>query len=96
MNISVVAIIRAKQNVEKSLYEKLQYLHEMTHKQDDGCIQYDLHQDIDDKHTFIFVETWKSAEHLAQHQVKEHYLESLKQIEDLVESVTVHKTEQKL
>lgn len=96
MHIGVIAILKAKQNHQKSLFEKLQYLHEMTHKHDEGCIQYDLHQDLENKDTFIFVETWQNAEYLAQHQIKEHYLESLQQIEDLVESVTVHKTEQKL
>ena len=96
MKIGVVAIIKAKPNVEKSLLQQLQYLHEMTHKYDEGCIQYDLHQDLNDKRTFMFVELWQNAECLAEHEIKEHYLESLQKIEDLVESVTVHKTKQKL
>ena len=34
---------------------------------DDGCINYDLHQDIEDKSVFIFYENWTSKEKLDNH-----------------------------
>lgn len=92
MNVGVVAKIRSKEGCESSLFTQLEYLYEMTHQYDDGCIQYDLHQDVEDKRTFIFIETWQSQEYLAAHEVKEHYLETLRTIENLVESVEVNKT----
>ncbi|HLB34488.1 MAG TPA: putative quinol monooxygenase [Chthoniobacterales bacterium] len=40
--------------------------------QEEGCINYDLHQSIEDPTKFLFYENWVSREHLDRHLQSEH------------------------
>lgn len=39
---------------------------------EDGCLQYDLHVDLDDPDHFVVIEQWASREALAAHAGSEH------------------------
>ncbi|QQE13415.1 antibiotic biosynthesis monooxygenase [Planctomycetota bacterium] len=41
-------------------------------KLDPGCLQYDLHQSIEDKNVYFLYETWVSEESLADHMDAAH------------------------
>lgn len=96
MNIGVVAQFRVKKEFLEEVYEQLVILHTATHANDEGCIKYDLHQDIEDEQTFIFVETWESADALSLHEQKEHFNTCIGNIQDKLESIDVRKTTQKI
>lgn len=64
--VTVVARFRAKAGKEDDLKKLLLALIEPG-RLDDGCINYDLHQAIDDPALFIFYENWQSRKHLERH-----------------------------
>jgi quinol monooxygenase YgiN len=65
-DIPGVAIFVAKPGKEAELETLLQGLVEPT-RQEPGCLQYDLHQDIREPGRFVFIERWASPEALAGH-----------------------------
>ena len=69
--VTVVALIRAQAGQEEQLGAALQALVEPTHRED-GCINYDLHRDLDDPGLFIFHENWESRGHLERHLQSDH------------------------
>jgi quinol monooxygenase YgiN len=42
-------------------------------RNEDGCIEYRLHQDHDDPAVFIFYENWENESSLARHMESEHF-----------------------
>jgi quinol monooxygenase YgiN len=64
--LTVVARIRAKPGLEQVVREALTALVEPTRKES-GCINYDLHQSLDDKTLFMFYENWTSKKDLDKH-----------------------------
>jgi len=66
----------AKQGKEDDLRQTLLGLIGPTRKED-GCVQYDLHEDNSQPGRFLFFEKWESQEHLDRHLVTPH-LEVLK------------------
>jgi len=46
---------------------------------EEACIQYNLHQSIEDENKFIFHEEWKDAASLEQHRTTPHVLAFLEQ-----------------
>ena len=69
--ITVVARFRAKPGMEDDL-KKLFLALIVPSRSDDGCINYDLHQAIDDPTIFLFYENWNSKEHLDKHSATSH------------------------
>ncbi len=59
--LTIVASIQAKSDKIELVEAKLQKLVEIT-QAEDGCIQYDLHQNNDDPAHFILYENWESRE----------------------------------
>jgi quinol monooxygenase YgiN len=94
--VGVVAKFRIKKEYLIDVYNELIILHKLTHDLDEGCIQYDLHQDLEDEQTFIFIEIWQNMDCLKQHEQKEHFLTCIKNIEDKLEHIDIHKTAHKL
>jgi quinol monooxygenase YgiN len=83
--LKVVAHIRAKAGHENDVKKGLKNLVAPTLKEE-GCLQYDLHQDIKDPSLFIFVEEWESAAHLKKHGESEHIAAFGTAVKDIVES----------
>lgn len=80
MEIRVVATVIVK---PEFLIEVTAALHDMIEpsRQELGCLQYDLHQDIDHPETFIFYERWASKEALSQHNDTDHLVNFARYLE---------------
>lgn len=80
--VTVVARIRAKKGMEEKVKRELMALLSPT-RSEKGCINYDLHQSVEDKSLFMFYENWASKrdlnEHLEMPYMKSH-LEKAKEI----------------
>lgn len=85
MNIYVVALIKFKENHLFEAIELLKILVSKTRKED-GCLQYDLIENLDNKGCFFMVELWESEEHLHKHNTQEHFLEFRKNASPMMES----------
>ncbi len=92
-NIVIVATIKVKDGFKDDVYSELVKLYKATHELDEGCIQYDLHKDLDDENSFTFVETWQSAELLAAHEKKEHFITFVSKVENKIDGLTINKLE---
>lgn len=91
--VVVVATITLKEHQSEGVLEALQALHKATHKEDTGCIQYDLHQDIEKENTYVFVETWANEASLREHMGKVHFKVFQAALASRAESVNIQKLE---
>lgn len=92
-NISVVATLTLKSSPSESILEALKALHTMTHQEDKGCLQYDLHKDSEKENTYVFIETWQSAVLLDAHMNKDHFKAFQSALEGKVKSRSLQKLE---
>ncbi|OAN13102.1 antibiotic biosynthesis monooxygenase [Photobacterium jeanii] len=88
-NLTIVANIIAKQDkVELVKSELLKLI--ATTRAEEGCVNYDLHQDNENPAHFLFYENWASRELWQQHMANKHIAEYLGTTEGCVESFTVN------
>ena len=85
MNIHVVALMKFKENHLFDAIELLKKLVSETRKEE-GCLQYDLIEDKENKGHFFMVGLWETEEHLHKHSVQDHILEFRKNAIHMVES----------
>jgi quinol monooxygenase YgiN len=71
--LTVVAEMVAKPGKEDDLKRCLLALVEPT-RQEEGCVQYDLHQSASEAGRFVFYENWRSRELLDRHLQSAHLL----------------------
>ncbi len=83
--ISVVARLKAKSGLEDELRGELLALVGKS-RLDEGCINYDLHQSLDDRSIFVFYENWQSREHLDRHLATPHLQTFLGKAQELLAS----------
>ena len=88
--ITVVARIEAEEDKVEFVKSELLKLIEPT-KQDEGFIQYDLHQDNENPAVFIFYENWASEKLLEKHLGTEHLGAYVKATEGCIVSFTINK-----
>ena len=69
--LTVVALLHAQPGKEDVLRQALLALVDPT-RTEDGCIQYDLHQENQEPGHFVFVERWTSKEALDRHLASPH------------------------
>lgn len=91
--IVIVAKVKIKEEFKDEVLKELLDLHKSTHALDAGCLQYDLHVDLEDINCFTFIETWENEELLTQHSTKAHFLSFVKKIEGKLESFEISKLE---
>jgi quinol monooxygenase YgiN len=72
--LTVVAELQAKPGREEDLRRAVLALIGPT-RQEDGCVQYDLHVHTNDPGRFVFYENWTSREHLDRHAASAHLKE---------------------
>jgi quinol monooxygenase YgiN len=82
-NLTVVARIKAKAGMEAKVKEVLLGLVAPT-RQEAGCINYDLHQALDDKSLFVFYENWLSKKDLDEHLQTPYLQAFLGKVDDLL------------
>lgn len=85
--VTVIAYIFAKVGEEKRLRAALLQLVEQTRKEK-GCINYDLHESIDDARKFVMYENWESAADLDAHARSAHLREFGLQMRPFLEKPT--------
>ncbi|WLR46418.1 putative quinol monooxygenase [Halobacillus litoralis] len=88
--ITINAIIQAKQGQEDALFTELKKVVEPSRKET-GCVEYTLHQSLDDEGTFVFYETWEDETALKAHVESGHYQAYREATAELTESRSVHK-----
>ena len=70
-NLTIVANITANADKVELVKAELLKLIEIT-RAEDGCVQYDLHQDNEDPAHFLFYENWESRELWQAHMNAQH------------------------
>lgn len=88
--VTVVAKITAKCDAVEAVKAELLKMIAPT-RQEEGCIEYRLHQDNDNSAIFVFYENWKSPACLVQHINSEHYQAYVAAVGDLIADKLVHK-----
>jgi len=91
--IVLIATLVLKELKSEGVLEALTALHKATHKEDKGCLQYDLHKDTEKANTYVFIETWESEALLAEHMEKAHFKAFQVALEGKVESMSLQKLE---
>lgn len=92
-NVVIVANIKIKPEFKEEVYNELIKLYKNTHKNDKGCIYYELHKNLIDENSYTFIETWENQDFLIEHENKSHFKEFLVNIENKLESVEINKLE---
>lgn len=83
--IVLVAVLTLKEHNKEEVFKALKTLHQKTHEEDEGCLQYDVHEDMEHKDTYVFIETWQNKALLDKHMKKEHFKAYREFINDKVE-----------
>ena len=74
--ITVIARLRAKPETAEQLKELAMSLVNPT-RAEAGCLNYDLHRDLEDPNTFYFYENWRSQADLDAHFTTPHIARAL-------------------
>ena len=88
--VTVVAKITAKNDTIEAVKAELLKMVAPT-RQEEGCIEYRLHQDNDDPAVFVFYENWKNLDCLEKHIVSRHFQAYVAAVGDLIADKIVHK-----
>jgi len=67
MEVNLTVILKSKSECRTELKAILKNLTENS-KKESGCLQYDLHQNIEDPNVFILHEIWKNKKGLDLHK----------------------------
>lgn len=88
--VIISAFLAAKQDKEREVKEVLEEV--LTHsRQEEGCIQYDVHQSLENNQQFMIYEIWVNEDEINKHIDTEHYKKYREDIEPLIESRNVQK-----
>ena len=91
--LTIIAKIEAKPEKLDEVKSAVLKLIEPTRKEQ-GCIQYDLHQENEKAEVFIFVENWENQALWDAHMQSEHLQSFIKETEGLLVELTVHQMNQ--
>ena len=91
--LTIVANIKAKSDKIELVKTELEKLIPIT-RAEEGCINYDLHQDNENPARFMFYENWESREHWQTHMGKPHLQDYLAATEGAVEEFTLNEMSQ--
>jgi len=86
--LTIVANIIAKQDKVELVKQELLKLIDIT-RAEEGCINYDLHQDNENPAHFVFYENWESRELWQDHMGNQHLADYLAATEGAVDTFTV-------
>lgn len=87
--IAITAILKPIEGHENEVHKVLESVTEASRKEE-GCIQYDLHQSIEDA-TYIIYEVWQDEEAVEKHINSTHYQEYRESIPDFISSREIYK-----
>ncbi len=87
--LTITARILAKEEKRELVKSELLKLIKPTQKEE-GCINYDLHQDNENLNLFFFYENWVSRELWQKHMENTHIAAYIKATDDAVEEFTLN------
>ncbi|WP_394246418.1 putative quinol monooxygenase [Vibrio profundi] len=87
--LTIVANIIAKPNHIELVKSELIKLIDIT-RQEQGCVNYDLHQDNENPAHFMFYENWTSRELWQAHMANQHLADYMAATEGCVETFTLN------
>jgi quinol monooxygenase YgiN len=87
--VTVLAKLVAKDGQDDQLKLLLEGLLQPTRKEQ-GCVQYDLHQDVANPETFYFYEIWESSDDLKKHGESSHIQTMRRQASDFLLSTELN------
>jgi len=87
--LTIVAHITAKSDRVELVKAELQKLIDVT-RSEEGCLQYDLHQDNENPAHFMFYENWESRELWQAHMNNQHLKDYMAATDGAVEVFTLH------
>ena len=87
--LTIVAHITAKPGKAAFIKAELEKLISTT-RSEEGCLQYDLHQDNENSNYFMFYENWESRELWQAHINNQHLQDYRSATEEAVEVFTLH------
>lgn len=90
MNLHIVALFTFKENYLIDAIELLKKLVFLTRKED-GCLQYDLIEDKENKGVMFLVELWETEEHHYKHSISEHLDEFRRLSSEMLSTTQVYK-----
>ena len=88
--VTVVAKVVAKKGSVERVRSELLRLIAPT-RNEEGCIEYRLHQDHDDPAVFIFYENWENESSLARHMESEHFKNYVSAVDGMLVEKDVHR-----
>lgn len=91
--LTIVARIEAKEDSVGLVKAELIKLIEPT-RAEQGCLQYDLHQDNDNPEVFLFYENWETREQWQTHMNNEHLKAYTQATDGAVENFTLNEMSQ--
>ncbi|MEM8676392.1 MAG: putative quinol monooxygenase [Cyanobacteria bacterium P01_G01_bin.67] len=91
--LTILARIEAKKNSIDFVKSELLKLIEPTRKED-GCLQYDLHQDNDNSAIFVFYENWQNRELWQIHMNNKHLKAYMAATNGMIENFTLNEMSQ--
>jgi Uncharacterized conserved protein len=84
MKLKIIASLTIENEKEEAdIVKALHTVVDATRKEE-GNISYELHQDIANPKTYVFVEVWKSPEAIDSHNNSAHFLDFVKAVEGKV------------
>ncbi|MGR5162898.1 putative quinol monooxygenase [Vibrio owensii] len=87
--LTIVANIIAKEDQVELVKAELLKLIDVT-RAEEGCINYDLHQDNENPAHFTFYENWETRELWRTHMDNEHLAQYMKATEGAVDTFTLN------
>lgn len=87
--LTIVARILVKEERRDFVKAELLKLIDVT-RAEEGCINYDLHQDQNDPNFFLFHENWENKTLWKKHMGNQHLADYIKATEGAVEEFIVH------
>ena len=87
--LTIVANIKANEDKIDLVKAELLKLIDIT-RAEEGCINYDLHQDNENPAHFMFYENWRSRALWQAHMSNQHLQEYLAETQDSVEQFTLN------
>lgn len=91
--LTIVANIIAKADQVELVKTELLKLIDIT-RAEEGCINYDLHQDNENSAHFLFYENWTSRELWQTHMANQHLADYMAATEGAVETFTLNEMTQ--
>lgn len=87
--LTIVAKILAKEDKRTLVKEELLKLIDITRKEE-GCIDYDLHQDNENANLFLFYENWTNRDLWQKHMGNSHLADYIKATEGAIAEFTLN------